>query len=600
MPVRIEAEPYPLQIDIARSALVIIDMQRDFLEPGGFGAALGNDVSLLAAAVEPIRNVLNAARETGVLVIHTREGHRPDLADAPPLKVDRGDPATRIGAPGPMGRILVRGEPGHDIIPELYPVAGEPVIDKPGKGAFYQTDLELMLKNRGIETLMVCGVTTEVCVNTTIREANDRGFRCIALSDCCASYFPDFHKAGLAMIKAQGGIFGWVADSEKAIAAIAALRRAQTENAVWDHRRGSAMSDFAKMDLAKSRPALWTPGDWNAFFGFGTNILVNMLVLTGLLRFVLKMPDSIVFGRILPAMGLMMFLSTMYYAWLAYKLALKTGRSDVCALPSGISVPHMFVVTFVIMLPITLKTNDPIKGWEAGLVWVFFQSFILMIGGFIAPYIRKITPRAALLGTLAGVSITFISMRPALEMFMTPQIGLVCFAIILVSWFGGVKYPKGIPAGLIAIAGGMLIAWGSTLFGFNLGGMSVDKVTGAFAHFGFSVPIPAIGHVFSGFRIPRHHPRDRDSVRHLRSRGSHGQRRERGSRGRSLSDHAGADRRRCGQPDRLPDGQPVHQRGLYRPSRLEGDGWTHRLFGRDRDHGDRAVVVRHHLADAGV
>ena len=222
MPVRIEAEPYPLQIDISRSALVIIDMQRDFLEPGGFGAALGNDVSLLKAAVEPIGNVLKAARETGMLVIHTREGHRPDLADAPPLKVDRGDPATRIGAPGPMGRILVRGEPGHDIIPELYPVAGEPVIDKPGKGAFYQTDLELMLKNRGIETLLVCGVTTEVCVNTTIREANDRGFRCIALADGCASYFPDFHAAGLAMIKAQGGIFGWVSDSEKAIAAIAA------------------------------------------------------------------------------------------------------------------------------------------------------------------------------------------------------------------------------------------------------------------------------------------------------------------------------------------------------------------------------------------
>jgi nicotinamidase-related amidase len=222
VPVRIEAEPYPLQIDVSRSALVIIDMQRDFLEPGGFGAALGNDVSLLKAAVKPIRNVLNAARETGVLVIHTREGHRPDLADAPPLKVDRGDPKTRIGAPGPMGRILVRGEPGHDIIAELYPVAGEPVIDKPGKGAFYQTDLELMLKNRGIETLMVCGVTTEVCVNTTIREANDRGFRCIALSDCCASYFPAFHAAGLAMIKAQGGIFGWVSDSEKAIAAIAA------------------------------------------------------------------------------------------------------------------------------------------------------------------------------------------------------------------------------------------------------------------------------------------------------------------------------------------------------------------------------------------
>jgi AGZA family xanthine/uracil permease-like MFS transporter len=161
----------------------------------------------------------------------------------------------------------------------------------------------------------------------------------------------------------------------------------------------------------------------------------------------------------------------------------------------------MFVVTFVIMLPISLKTNDPIKGWEAGLVWVFFQSFILMIGGVIAPYIRKITPRAALLGTLAGVSITFISMRPALEMFLTPQIGLLCFAIILVAWFGGVKYPKGIPAGLIAIAAGMLIAWGSTLFGFSIGGLSVEKVTGAFANFGFSVPIPAFGHVFSGFEF---------------------------------------------------------------------------------------------------
>ena len=222
MPVRIEAEPYPIQIDVARTALVIIDMQRDFLEPGGFGAALGNDVSLLAAAIEPIRSVLQAARQHGMLVIHTREGHRPDLSDAPPLKVERGDPATRIGAPGPMGRILVRGEPGHDIIPQLYPAAGEPVIDKPGKGAFYQTDLELMLKNRFIDTLMVCGVTTEVCVNTTIREANDRGFRCIALSDGCASYFPEFHAAGLAMIKAQGGIFGWVTDCANAVAAISA------------------------------------------------------------------------------------------------------------------------------------------------------------------------------------------------------------------------------------------------------------------------------------------------------------------------------------------------------------------------------------------
>jgi AGZA family xanthine/uracil permease-like MFS transporter len=247
------------------------------------------------------------------------------------------------------------------------------------------------------------------------------------------------------------------------------------------------------------RPKLWTTGDFNAFFGFGTNILVNMLVLTGLLRFVIKMPDSIVFGRILPALGLMLCLSTFYYAFLAYRLAQRTGRTDVCALPSGVSVPHMFIVTFVIMLPITLATKDPIKGWEAGLVWVFFQSFILMIGGFIAPIVRKITPRAALLGTLAGVSITFISMRPALQMYMTPVIGLTCFAVILVSWFGGFRYPKGTPAGLVAIIVGMIIGWGSNLFGLGYGGLSLKGITDAFVNFGFSVPIPAVDHIFSGF-----------------------------------------------------------------------------------------------------
>src|SRR5579871_3303415 len=247
--------------------------------------------------------------------------------------------------------------------------------------------------------------------------------------------------------------------------------------------------------------SLWSAGDWNAFFGFGTNILVNMLTLTALLRFVLKMPDSLVFGRILPAVGLMMFLSTMYYAFLAYQLARKTGRSDVCALPSGISVPHMFIVTFVIMLPISLKTGDPAKGWQAGLVWVFFQSFILMAGGFIAPFIRKVTPRAALLGTLAGVSVTFISMRPVLDMYMTPVIGLTCFAIITVSWFGGVRYPKGIPAGLVAIIVGTAIAWGSNVIGLSYGGLSIEKLAAAFTSFGFSVPLPAFNTVFSGFEF---------------------------------------------------------------------------------------------------
>ena len=253
--------------------------------------------------------------------------------------------------------------------------------------------------------------------------------------------------------------------------------------------------------MSTSKPAIWVPGDWNALFGFGTNILLNMLVLTGLLRFVLKMPDDLVFGRILPACGLMLFMSTIYYAWLAYQLARTTGRNDVTALPSGTSVPHMFVVVFVIMLPITLRTGDPIKGWEAGLTWVFVQSFVLMIGGFIGPWIRKVTPRAALLGTLAGVSIAFISMRPALEMFMTPLIGLICFAIIMVSWLGSVRYFGGIPAGLVAIAVGMVIAWGSTVLGLNYGGMSLDKLAGSFSNFGFSVPIPAVGHVFAGFEF---------------------------------------------------------------------------------------------------
>jgi AGZA family xanthine/uracil permease-like MFS transporter len=253
------------------------------------------------------------------------------------------------------------------------------------------------------------------------------------------------------------------------------------------------------MTTTAHKPTLWSPGDWNAFFGFGTNILVNMLTLTALLRYVLKLPDSLVFGRILPATGLMMFLSTMYYAWLAYRLAKKSGRDDVCALPSGISVPHMFIVVFVIMLPIAAKTGDPVKGWEAGLTWVFVQSFVLMAGGFIAPIIRRITPRAALLGALAGVSIAFISLRPALDMYMTPLIGIICFAILLASWFGGVRYWKGIPAGLVAIAVGSIIAWGSTALGFNLAGMTGAGVGQAFSSFGFSFPLPAISHVFSGF-----------------------------------------------------------------------------------------------------
>jgi nicotinamidase-related amidase len=216
----VEAEPRPLPIDVDRTALVIIDMQRDFLEPGGFGEALGNDVSRLNAAVGPIMALLETARARRMFVVHTREGHRPDMADAPKAKVERGAPSLRIGDTGPMGRILIRGEPGHDIVRELYPRPGESVIDKPGKGAFFATDLHLLLQNKGIENLIVCGVTTEVCVNTTVREANDRGYRCIVPSDCCASYFQEFHDVALRMIKAQGGIFGWVSDSARVVKAL--------------------------------------------------------------------------------------------------------------------------------------------------------------------------------------------------------------------------------------------------------------------------------------------------------------------------------------------------------------------------------------------
>jgi nicotinamidase-related amidase len=223
---RVVAEPYEFDFEPTTTALVVIDMQRDFVEPGGFGAALGNDVSLLRRAVEPTRVVLEAARAAGLMIIHTREGHRPDLADCPPAKLARGRLASGIGDPGPMGRILVRGEYGHDIVDELKPADGEPVVDKPGKGAFYATDLEYMLRNRRITSLVVTGVTAEVCVQTTVREANDRGFECLVLSDCIASYFPDFYEMTLKMIKAQGGILGWVAPSEAFLAALPVATRA--------------------------------------------------------------------------------------------------------------------------------------------------------------------------------------------------------------------------------------------------------------------------------------------------------------------------------------------------------------------------------------
>ncbi|MGW5570608.1 cysteine hydrolase family protein [Nocardia thailandica] len=217
---QIAARPAPFSFDPATTALLVIDMQRDFLLPGGFGESLGNDVGLLRTVVDPLAALLAGARAAGLTVVHTREGHLADLSDCPPAKRARGNPSQRIGDPGPYGRILIRGEYGHDIVDDLAPVAGEVVIDKPGKGAFYATELGALLTERGITSLLVTGVTTEVCVHTTVREANDRGYECLVIADCVGSYFPEFQRVGLEMIAAQGGIFGWVADSAAVLSAL--------------------------------------------------------------------------------------------------------------------------------------------------------------------------------------------------------------------------------------------------------------------------------------------------------------------------------------------------------------------------------------------
>ena len=221
--VDIPAEPSSFRLIEDKTALVVIDMQRDFLLPGGFGESLGNDVGQLLKVVPPLTALIAAARAAGIMVVHTREGHRPDLSDCPPAKLNRGAPSKRIGDPGKYGRILIRGEYGHDIVDELAPIDGEVIIDKPGKGAFYATELSDVLTEAGITQLLVTGVTTEVCVHTTTREANDRGYECLVVSDCVGSYFPEFHRIGLEMIKAQGSIFGWVADTSAVIPALSNL-----------------------------------------------------------------------------------------------------------------------------------------------------------------------------------------------------------------------------------------------------------------------------------------------------------------------------------------------------------------------------------------
>ncbi len=216
----IAAEPFPYRFDRKTTALIVIDMQRDFIEPGGFGASLGNNVGLLQAIVPTVGRLIEGFRAAGVPVIHTKECHRADLSDCPPAKRERGAPTLRIGDPGPMGRVLIAGEPGADIIKELAPVNGETVIEKPGKGSFYHTPLADVLARLGTKSLVFAGVTTEVCVQTTMREANDRGFECLLAEDATESYFPEFKAATLAMIRAQGGIVGWTATTDQVVEAL--------------------------------------------------------------------------------------------------------------------------------------------------------------------------------------------------------------------------------------------------------------------------------------------------------------------------------------------------------------------------------------------
>jgi nicotinamidase-related amidase len=216
----IKARPFDFELNPQKTALIVIDMQRDFVEPGGFGETLGNDVTRLQAIIPATAALIAGFRKAGLTIVHTRECHRPDLADCPPAKKDRGNPKLRIGDPGPMGRILISGELGADIVPELYPIDGEIVIDKPGKGAFYATPLGDMLKECGITQLVFAGVTTEVCVQTTMREANDRGYECLLAEDATESYFPEFKKAAIDMMTAQGAIVGWVAPVSSIVEAL--------------------------------------------------------------------------------------------------------------------------------------------------------------------------------------------------------------------------------------------------------------------------------------------------------------------------------------------------------------------------------------------
>jgi len=233
---------------------------------------------------------------------------------------------------------------------------------------------------------------------------------------------------------------------------------------------------------------IWVAGDWNGFFGLFTNVLLNVIVLTGLCLGVVQLPADTVFGRILPALGIALPLGNLFYAYLAWQLAKKEGRSNVTAMPYGPSVPHMFIVVFLIMLPTYLKTKDPVIAWHAGLAWCFIIGVIVLAGAFVGPAIRAMTPRAAMLGTLAGISIAFISMRPAFQMWETPWIGLVCFAIVLIAWTGNRRLPGGLPGGLVAVIVGTVIGWAVSLGGWS-DYMQPAAVGKSFAHFGLHIPL---------------------------------------------------------------------------------------------------------------
>lgn len=236
----------------------------------------------------------------------------------------------------------------------------------------------------------------------------------------------------------------------------------------------------------------WVPGDWNAFFGLGTNSLLNILVLTGLLIGLVQVPADIVFGRILPAIGIMLLVSNLYYAWMGRRLAHRTGRTDVTAMPAGPSVPHMFIVVLIVMLPVRVATGDPILAWQAGLAWAFIEGVVELCGVVVAPAIRRMTPRGALLGTLAGVSLAFISMTPAMRIFMQPVVGLICLGIVFGGWFAGVRFPWGLPAGLVAVGVGTTLGWATGI-------MSPAAVGDSLAQFRLSLPVPELGNLLAGF-----------------------------------------------------------------------------------------------------